>query len=111
MDGLSRKRHRYRSDGRRTPKADTLSNTDLNKATEAANNTSGSSDPDSPTSQDKGAAESVENGDGRTRGKKIKNILQKDTSITQPLASMKHEPEEYYHAKKKLKKAVLECYR
>ncbi|THH32928.1 hypothetical protein EUX98_g1237 [Antrodiella citrinella] len=92
---LSRSRSRHGS----TAHNASSSRTDVRTPTQDAG---GSSDPDSPTSFN-----TTENG----TGKKVRHSLQKKADATQALALAKHDPEEYYHAKKKLKKAVLECYR
>lgn len=111
------KRRQWPLDGSNTPdNVASSSQTDLNKTSETQNETSGSSDePDSPTGYKPSVPVSRggrEPGEAGGIGKKIQHGLQKSTSAAPSLSmATKHDPEDYYHAKKKLKKAVLECYR
>lgn len=114
-DGAARKRRSYKSNGTKSPRISNSSRTDLNKTVEATlegREPSNSSNPGSPTAHNPSSGENGE-GNAITAGKKIKKgILKRSAAVPLPLGSpTKHDPEEYYHAKKKLKKAMLEAYR
>ncbi|KAH8084370.1 EXS family protein/ERD1/XPR1/SYG1 family protein [Cristinia sonorae] len=91
-----------------SPRPSISSRTELPKIKEPE--TSGSSDPDSPTSRQSPGDAGNTSGGGRTLGKKIRQSFQRHPPVLKALTA-KYDPEEYYQAKKKLKKAVLECYR
>ncbi|KAK7686014.1 hypothetical protein QCA50_010825 [Cerrena zonata] len=99
----TRKRRRFRADGSNSPKKDAPSRTDLNKQVEQE-------------VEHLNVSDQSESG-GSSSGKKVKsrpntaNSHAPSQSQGQLDLQLKYDPEDYYHAKKKLKKAVLECYR
>ena len=86
-------------------------------APEPGKQVSGSSDPESPTSDQTTAPESpssVSNQPSMSRkrsGKQRRALKSRASAPRVDHGLIEHDIEEYYHAKRKLKKAVLECYR
>ncbi|KAI0077378.1 hypothetical protein K474DRAFT_1097579 [Panus rudis PR-1116 ss-1] len=93
---LPRKRKRYRNDGSRSPRSPATSTlesrTDANKKIEE--------ELENVTSHSEDGGMSSANGKQKRHG-----------GTHEVPFEFKYDPEDYYHAKKKLKKAVLECYR
>ena len=102
MTANTRKRRRFRADGSQSPKKDTPSRTDLKKHLEQ--------DVEFLNVSDRS-----ESGGESSTGKKAKSRPNTATSHApghvQLGPHLKYDPDDYYHAKKKLKKAVLESYR
>lgn len=88
--------------------------TKLNKTLDPAADSSGSDDPESPVQHRPGSLTVVNDTDsiGPALGRKGKHGPRMDEHPDRSARTpLQHDPEEYYQAKKKLRKAVQECYR
>ncbi|TCD67423.1 hypothetical protein EIP91_012395 [Steccherinum ochraceum] len=108
-EGGGRRRRHY-VNGRRSSKASSSSRTNINKSPPLQGESSGS-DPESPTSHFSHTANVSVDSPSQSSTKNLRQSIQKRAAGPLPAAVVRHDPEDYYHAKKKLKKAVMECYR